>query len=592
MNQTANQGYNLVENTDEIQTSLNAWNGNFNKIDADVTKLQTNIKVLEDNFDTATTSNSNNFILEDSASGYMPRDDEGNPFDIKIGDGPELEQKTTEGKNLLNIAENNMQLTSGGSGTPTVTFDGQSFTVTGKSGGIFFYVPYINGETHILKIKHNGNFTNFRTYKTDKTTTIQYLNNITSSGEYIVNLNPTDEAGYYIRFYVSDDSNAKLEFAMISTTGGDYEEYTGKQASPNPSYPQDINAVERNSIAYTINKNLGWKDWANDFVNRINNTQKATIETYDSRNCLKFWPNAGSEDYDNLYMFKILGGFKENTRYTFKFQTYSVTEYADLQIIYTDGTSTEIRHLTPNTWDTVLFTSVANKTIKYLKTRWRNNEFKYIDLDTFMVYEGTDDERYIPNKYQIFPLTLPEGMFLGSIGTASNYIRGTKDNWKLVSSLGKFMLDGSESWRKADDTLVDRFIWNTFKATTGILTVQLSNYFRKVEFGSNVPGGIRSNTTQLIIDFSEYGTTTLEQFQQWLSQHSVEGYGLLETSTETDITDTTLIQQLNNIADNLQTYKGQTVVFTTSDNLEPNIQFDYLQNPLASIEARLDLLEE
>ena len=69
-----------------------------------------------------------------------------------------------------------------------------------------------------------------------------------------------------------------------------------------------------------------------------------------------------------------------------------------------------------------------------------------------------------------------------------------------------------------------------------------------------------SNTEDLIADLNTNNAIIVYQ---------------LATSTETDITDATLISQLNNITDNLQTYKGQTVIFTTSENLEPNIQFNY-----------------
>ena len=89
MLKTTNQDYYLAELDDDIKyQSLPGWNGNFNKLDKTIT-------ALENNFDVATSTNGNNYTITDSASGY-------NKGNIKIGDGPELSQVTTTGKNLLN----------------------------------------------------------------------------------------------------------------------------------------------------------------------------------------------------------------------------------------------------------------------------------------------------------------------------------------------------------------------------------------------------------------------------------------------------------------------------------------------------------
>ena len=205
-------------------------------------------------------------------------------------------------------------------------------------------------------------------------------------------------------------------------------------------------------------------------------------------------------------------------------------------------------------------------------------------------------------KSQSYTITLLEGMFLGSIGTASNYIYGTKDNWKLHSGLSKGIIDGTGSLvaQALSGDLGNRFYTVAFSTTI----LKASANSRKVDVKANMFEAKSANATYTgnqgisvdvygavqfyIPDYKTYDANTMKT---WLGTNNLIFYYPLATTTETDITDSTLVTQLNNIVDNLQTYKGGTVVFTTSENLAPNIQFDYLQNPLSSIEARLDLLE-
>ena len=166
-------------------------------------------------------------------------------------------------------------------------------------------------------------------------------------------------------------------------------------------------------------------------------------------------------------------------------------------------------------------------------------------LNTIQLEKGSTATSYAEHKGNTFPTTLPTGMFLGAIGTASNYIYGTRDNWKLHSGLAKT----TDTTGSTDITI------NDMKSGGGFYS-----YY----------GGTLSGTT--ITYASAIGDTNTIYYEK-------------ATSTETDITDSTLVAQLNAIADNLETYKGGTIVFTTSANLEPNIQFDYMVNPFASVNS-------
>lgn len=202
---------------------------------------------------------------------------------------------------------------------------------------------------------------------------------------------------------------------MISKDGGEYEPYTGGQASPNPEYEQPIHNCSGSINFKAENKNLAWNGWAEDFVSRINDNTKAKLETKDGRNCLFFGANAGYGDYDNKYIFKT--NWKEDTQYTISFSEYitSNNQYGNIEIQYTDGTNTEVSGLTSNAWNNVIKTSSANKTIKYIKVHWRSGD-NWIDLDTFMVLEGAYTAEnitdYIAHEEQNITFPLKEGQVL------------------------------------------------------------------------------------------------------------------------------------------------------------------------------------
>jgi len=144
----------------------------------------------------------------------------------------------------------------------------------------------------------------------------------------------------------------------------------------------------------TTGKNLAYDGWAEDFVSRVGDSNKAEILNYDNRNCLKFSADAGYQDYDNKYIFKIK--WEENIQYTFAFDLLAVTGYFNLYIEYTDGTGTFINgSQSANQWRSVAWSSEENKTIKYLRVR-NISGYSYIDLDTFMIYKGTEATEYEP----------------------------------------------------------------------------------------------------------------------------------------------------------------------------------------------------
>lgn len=143
----------------------------------------------------------------------------------------------------------------------------------------------------------------------------------------------------------------------------------------------------------TTGKNLAPINWASDFVNAVNNTNLADIVTKDSRDCLKYEPSAGYNDYDNKNL-AIGLTFEENTQYTISFDMLKENAYNEtFAIYYTDGTHTLIGDISIGIWTHKKLTSDANKTIKYIAPYYTSGT-TYIDLNTWQIEKGTNETTY------------------------------------------------------------------------------------------------------------------------------------------------------------------------------------------------------
>ena len=204
---------------------------------------------------------------------------------------------------------------------------------------------------------------------------------------------------------IDDSANATIR--NIKITGKSIQDGT-----PTPENPVEIQNCSGSINFKAENKNLAWNNWTEDFVERINNSNLATITTKDNKRCLKARETAGYGSYDTKYLFKI--DWKENTQYVIscKLFTEGSNSLATIAIVYTDGTIKDNRYnRIINNWTNFSLISEQNKTIKYLIINYLDG-CNYIDLDTFMVEESPIPTTYIPHEEQTIIFPLQEGQVL------------------------------------------------------------------------------------------------------------------------------------------------------------------------------------
>jgi hypothetical protein len=336
-------------------------------------------------------------------------------------------------------------------------------------------------------------------------------------------------------------------------------------------YECPIKNVTGNANVKIQNKNLAWNGWAEDCVSRIDNQYAAKITVKDDRNCLSFTANAGFGDYAHKYIFKT--DFKENTQYTFAFDILSTTSNLsnfNMTIYYTDGTNTPIVKVPNNNWNKFVITSAPNKTIKYV-TSYYTDGTRYLDLDTFMVLEGTYTAQtipdYVPHQEQNLPFTFEEGQ-RGMQGT-------TLEDDGIHNAKKQVIFDGSndEQWILSSSSDVRTAFKITIAniesyTTSSIVPNLVSSHFIAVANNTTwKPGIITRSASDGSLIVCMQPNITIEQFRTWLSNNPVTvEYKLVDSALEDNIIPYNSTQQEQyNAIKQARSYDDITYITSTSD---------------------------
>lgn len=189
--------------------------------------------------------------------------------------------------------------------------------------------------------------------------------------------------------------------------------------------------------------------------------------------------------------------------------------------------------------------------------------------------KGSKANSYTP--YGTTPIELNKN------GNNQDYIHKT-DKWYIHKEIGKMTLVGTEDYtifsstdtRVAigTDTISDL---ETYSLNTDLPNL-VCNYFTPVSQADTWVVGLISRRRQdSKIYFMTEPSTTLEQWKTWLSTHNTKVYYVLSTPQEIEITDTTLLEQLNNLM-TIPLIKDLTHIIITPNDLTPTLDIEYLRN--------------
>jgi hypothetical protein len=470
--------------------------------------------------------------LNNTIKGKMKIDLKGNTF-----------QQTYTGKNLISTNEFTLHRTNKRTiqidfatplpaGTYTISWKiaSQSGLTSETSMGWALY----NGSTNLGSLP--GIYNGVTTSSSTKTTTKQ----ITHLYAFINSSAPSDAT--------ITIENLQVELSSSPTS---YEPYVGGQPSPNPDYPQDIHTVSGDNTIKVCNKNL---------LNPSEFAQKVIDTPYNSSNISTYDSATGELSIKMGDGSAILDGFKENTQYTIILKYNLTTSGSNLRVEYTDGTKNS---LNPDLGTGIFrYVTTSGKTVdKIAHIAYDSTGTKKIYLKESGIFEGVIEATdYEPYQSQTYPINLGS-IELCKIGDYQDSIVKDNGKWYLNKKIGKVVLDENTSFSNstANENFSSFFIGKSDMVVNGTL---VSNYFKQMPISGATgatKSGIASHNTLARIYLTI--PTNYLPISSWLSTHNTEVYYILATPTYTEITDSTLISQLEAIK---YSYNNQTNISQTN----------------------------
>lgn len=368
--------------------------------------------------------------------------------------------------------------------------------------------------------------------------------------------NASDVAGDYTI------SNLQLE---VGSSYSGFEPYVGGTASPNPDYPQDIQVVTGEQTVNVHGKNY-WNSWAENSGN-IQVSEDGTM---------------------------LVSGIPTSNGYCDTGRKLSQMapelKVGDTVYLYID---------------TDFYYGGYPRELIYCGGNWNNGQSKTITEtmlnSTVVVYGGYQttshlkimvtkalETTYEPYQSQDYTVNLGS-LELCKIGTYQDYIYKSGDDWYVHKEIEKVTLDGSsEGYWYRNNNVTGADIYG-FQLTSAFPNVALKNSgvlgylsdlfisLSATQWNANIEGIVQMNdkTFQIHILRNRLADGVRETFINWLTTHNTTLYYALATPTVTQITDSTLIGQLEAL-ENATVYSGKTI-FANSGNLPATLSLGYIR---------------
>ena len=309
-----------------------------------------------------------------------------------------------------------------------------------------------------------------------------------------------------------------------------YQPFTGNVPSPNPDYPQSVQTMTGEQTVKITGKNLldastmGW-GWVNSSGAIISNYQNALS---DYINC----------EPGTTYMASIGTPQTGSTQINFAFYD-------------TDKTIISRFVNSPNTTARSATTPDGCHYIRvwfYRSPDWTAEDAASAN---FMLEKSESATTYEPYQGQSYTIDL-DTLELCKIGTYQDYIYKDGGKWYKHAEVGKAIWDGSEAWTTASNycyhTESDAYVPASRDVVADILCDNFTPTSYLLATGTTLDYAIAldsNNVGRFALRHKDY--LSASTLKTWLSTHNTTVYYILATPTDTEITDSELIEQLNHI---------------------------------------------
>ena len=317
----------------------------------------------------------------------------------------------------------------------------------------------------------------------------------------------------------------------------------------------NIRFSNKNRFAFT-NKNFISN--ANVTTNIINNNKievTSSNVTYANAKFLVSELGGDIELEDGAYTFSVGKVTNSNSNMNKQLMTLST---------YTNGSRAVIDNILVGTPKTINIVNAPNK--RYVLEFWGSYDTALINTATFenvQIEKGTSFTDFVEHKEQNYPLSLGDLEFADIDNNKDTIIRdNTTGKWYKNANIVKVLLTGNEAWSYYAAALV--FFTNDYSDlfATGVSGSDINIY------SNNYKGGYysqKNNVLQLTINngrlhLRDDRYTSVEDLKDWLSSSNTYLYAKRATPANIEITDTTLISQLDTLYEAAMSYQEQTNV--------------------------------
>lgn len=368
-------------------------------------------------------------------------------------------------------------------------------------------------------------------------------------------LNPTDTETYKTAELTEGQITDVIGVNDILIKG-----QTSQDGEPTPSSPVDVNVVSGSNVINTSNKNF--------LPNNAQNVTKNDVTfTVNKDKSIKI--NGTASTNTDIYLF---GGTTDTGNYLhFPKGTYSLST-PDSKFYYIAREKTQGALI----GNSAILQALASNDCYFYGFFIRANQNSV--FNNFVIYpqlEIGSATTYEPHQGKELHLDLGS-IELCKIGDYQDYFYKSGNDWYLHKEIEKIVLNGTESgWSvgATNTTGYNRFSNNliassvlspssnseTGKILSNILTATSANS----NYGRN--DGIAINTNgAFYIYYTDIASYTVDQFKTWLASNNITLYYVLATITNTKITNTTLISQLEAIY-NAPLYEQTNITQTNND---------------------------
>ncbi len=379
----------------------------------------------------------------------------------------------------------------------------------------------------------------------------------------------------------------------------EWEPFVGGQSSPNTEYPQQVHVLKGSNTIKVSSKNL----YLPTLTNKGTNIFKANCTVVINDETLIFTATG-----TDMYLGNVTGEGKAYTKFLGPLIDVSNAERLYLKCTNEEFTANYICFFDENKIS-LGFVQIASSTgsrlipsnARYCTVRIGKANAVSGTVYSTKVMLSTEDTEYEPHREQIKTLTLPEGMEMCGLGDS-------RDGFLKDLSSGKWYKNEKISYINkiiiAAGPVAQGYYFTAqnykIKINTSLFsTHQTIGQYETDEWkkfdGSKMGQLYPSQNAGVYINYKpETGT----EFLNWWNSLNIKLYYERSESKLVEITNTTLIAELEDLYENLRTYYGQTNITVEAEDLPPIMTLSYkksnraLRSEIDSIKARLDLLEE